>query len=79
MSILFDPLDYWLPPPNKLYHFTDQPLSTRMRIEGWESAHLKYAPTEAEIEAIKARAQATEQRRLALAERLEQFAGRADR
>jgi hypothetical protein len=76
MLIISDPLDFWLPPPDRIYHFSDQPLSTRWRIERWQSHHLKYAPTEAEIEAIRERAQARLAREQAKAFRLQRLTGR---
>ena len=79
MAIVSDPLGFWLPPPDRLYHFAEQPLLTRWRIEGWESLYLKYTPTEAEIEARWVRVQASLARAKAKEERLLRFTGRAAR
>jgi len=70
MGILHHQLDYQLPPPHRVFHFADQPLAVRWRIEAWESTHLKYAPSLEEIEAKQAEILRLRARAIALAERL---------
>lgn len=70
MDSLHDPLDFHLSPPNRVYHFAEQDLTTRMRVEAWESHQGKYSQTVEAFEAFLAELERRKAREAAKAARL---------